>query len=114
MPQISTNLTTANMLGLAAHATDYKLGEMSGFPFEVTTCEKVKNHKGSYVTAVGLSQNVRELHEFLFNEKDYQPSDTVKQISEDVIYMTGVDPDTYKLTTDYSYKSGGEDSEDGN
>lgn len=34
------------MLGLAAHATDYKLGEMSGFPFEVTTCEKVKNHKG--------------------------------------------------------------------
>ena len=42
MPQISTNLSTANMLGLAAHAADYKLGQMSGFPFEVTTCEKVK------------------------------------------------------------------------
>ena len=26
MPQISTNLSTANMLGLAAHAADYKLG----------------------------------------------------------------------------------------
>ena len=110
MPQISTNLTTANMLGLAAHAADYKLGEMSGFPFEVTTCDNVKKHKGSYVTAVGLEKNVSELHEFLFGEKDYQPSDTVQQISKDVIYMTDVDPDTYQTTTDYTYKSGGDDS----
>ena len=111
MPQVSTNLTTSNMLGLAAHAADYKLGQMSGFPFEVTTCEKVKNHKGSYVTAVGLEKNVSELHEFLFGEKDYEPSDTVKDISNEVIYMTGVDPETYGTTTDYTYKSGGEDSE---
>lgn len=114
MPQISTNLTTSNMLGLAAHAADYKLGEMSGFPFEVTTCEKVKNHKGSYVTAVGLTKNVSELHEFLFGETDYQPSDTVKQINDDVIYMTGVDPDTYKSTMDYTYRSGGDNSDDEN
>lgn len=111
MPQISTNLSTANMLGLAAHAADYKLGQMSGFPFEVTTCEKVKNHKGSYVTAVGLEKNVSELHEFLFGEEDYEPSATVKDISNEVIYMTGVDPETYKTTTDYTYKSGGDDSE---
>ncbi|MFR6510127.1 MAG: hypothetical protein ACLUPF_12320 [Dorea sp.] len=34
---------------------------------------------------------------------------TVKDISNEVIYMTGVDPETYKTTTDYTYKSGGED-----
>lgn len=112
MPQISTNLTTSNMLGLAAHAADYKLGEMSGFPFEVTTCDNVKSHKGSYVTAIGLEKNVSELHEFLFGEKAYQPSDTVQEISNEVIYLTGVDPETYQMSVDYTYKSGGDDSKE--
>ena len=84
---------------------------MSGFPFEVTTCDNVKKHKGSYVTAVGLAKNVSELHEFLFGETDYQPSDTVQQISKDVVYMTDVNPETYQATTDYTYKSGGDESE---
>ena len=96
MPQISTNLTAGNMLALAAHAKDYKLGEMSGFPFEVTTCEKVKGHKGSYATAVGLEKNVSELHQFLFGKENYEPSKTVQDISDEIIYMTGVDPETYK------------------
>ena len=108
MPQISTNLTAGNMLALAAHAKDYKLGEMSGFPFEVTTCEKVKGHKGSYATAVGLEKNVSELHQFLFGKENYEPSKTVQDISDEIIYMTGVDPETYKETMDYTYKSGGE------
>ena len=110
MPQISTNLTAGNMLALAAHAKDYKLGEMSGFPFEVTTCEKVKGHKGSYATAVGLEKNVSELHQFLFGKENYEPSKTVQDISDEIIYMTGVDPETYKETTDYTYKNGGEDT----
>lgn len=111
MPQVSTNLTTGNMFALAAHAKDYKLGEMSGFPFEVTTCEKVKGHKGSYATAVGLEKNVSELHQFLFGKENYEPSQTVKDISDEIIDLTGVNPKTYKETTDYTYKSGGEESE---
>ena len=111
MPQVSTNLTTGNMFALAAHAKDYKLGEMSGFPFEGTTCEKVKGQKGSYATAVGLEKNVSELHQFLFGKENYEPSQTVKDISDEIIDLTGVDPKTYKETTDYTYKSGGEESE---
>ena len=83
---------------------------MSGFPFEVTTCEKVKGHKGSYATAVGLEKNVSELHQFLFGKENYEPSKTVQDISDEIIYMTGVDPETYKETTDYTYKNGGEDT----
>ena len=66
VPQISTNLTTGNFLALASKATNYKLSDMSGFPFEVTTCDNVKGHKGSYVAPVGLAKNVTELHQFLF------------------------------------------------
>ena len=61
------------------------------------------------MTAVGLGKkcNVNCMN-FLFGEEDYEPSATVKDISNEVIYMTGVDPETYKTTTDYTYKSGGD------
>ena len=65
-----TNLTTGNFLALASKATNYKLSDMSGFPFEVTTCDNVKGHKGSYVAPVGLAKNVTELHQFLFGKED--------------------------------------------
>lgn len=111
VPQISTNLTTGNFLALASKATNYKLSEMSGFPFEVTTCDNVKGHKGSYVAPVGLAKNVTELHQFLFGKEDYDPSDEVKEANDAIIELTGVDPETYKNTTDFTYKSGGEESD---
>ena len=111
VPQISTNLTTGNFLALASKATNYKLSEMSGFPFEVTTCDNVKGHKGSYVAPVGLAKNVTELHQFLFGKEDYDPSDEVKEANDAIIELTGVDPETYKETTDFTYKSGGEESD---
>ena len=111
VPQISTNLTTGNFLALASKATNYKLSDMSGFPFEVTTCDNVKGHKGSYVAPVGLAKNVTELHQFLFGKEDYDPSDEVKEANDAIIELTGVDPETYKETTDFTYKSGGEESD---
>ena len=84
---------------------------MSGFPFEVTTCDNVKGHKGSYVAPVGLAKNVTELHQFLFGKEDYDPSDEVKEANDAIIELTRVDPETYKETTDFTYKSGGEESD---
>lgn len=108
MPQISTNLTTSNFLGMAANAMNYKIGEMSGFPFEVAPCDNVKNHTGSYVAPIGLSKNVGELHQFLFGEEGYEPSENVQKINDDIIYLTGIDPSTYGEGADYTYRSGGE------
>lgn len=109
MPQISTNLTTSNLLGMAANAMNYKLGEMSGFPFEVAPCDKVKDHKGSYVAPIGLTKNVGELHQFLFGEEAYTPSENVQKINDDIIYLTGINPDTYGDGADVMYRSNGND-----
>lgn len=109
MPQISTNLTTSNILAMAANIMNYKIGEMSGFPFEVAPCDNVKNHSGSYVAPIGLSKNVSELHQFLFGEEGYVPSENVEKINDDIIYLTGVNPDTYGTASDVTYRSGGEE-----
>lgn len=94
-PQVSTNLTIQNILGMAANATSYKLGQTSGFPFDVDTSENIMNHEGSYVVPVGMTDNVAKLHEFLFNQKNYEPSETVKQINNDIIYLSGIGYDDY-------------------
>jgi LCP family protein required for cell wall assembly len=104
-PQISTNLTTKNLLGMAANITKYQLGEMSGFPFEVTACDEVIDHEGSYVAPVGLAQNVIELHKFLFNDSAYEPSENVQNISDNIIYLTGIDPNIYEDILDVSYST---------
>lgn len=97
-PQVSTNLTIQNILGMAANATSYKMGETSGFPFEVEGSENVMNHEGSYVVPVDFASNVKKLHEFLFDDKNYEPSDNVKQISNDIIYLSGIGYDYYDET----------------
>ena len=51
------------------------------------------------------------LHQFLFGKEDYDPSDEVKEANDAIIELTGVDPETYKETTDFTYKSGGEESD---
>ena len=108
LPEISTNLTAANFMGLAANGLKYSIGESKGFPFDVTTSESVRNHDGSYVIPIGFSDNVSQLHQFLFGDKDYKPSDLVEEISNDIIYLSGVDPADY--TTNDSSSSDSEDS----
>ena len=90
LPQISTNLTAKNFLGLAANGLKYKIGEMSGFPFDVTTSENVRGLSGSYVIPIGLSDNVSQLHAFLFDKSEYPPSDQVQEINDDIEYLSGV------------------------
>ncbi|WP_277258221.1 LCP family protein [Merdimonas faecis] len=100
-PMISTSLTIQDMLGFAAHALDYKIVETSGFPYKVTTDENVMNHTGSYVIPVGFTNNVIQLHQNLFAESDYQPSETVSQVNDDIIYLTGITEDAEAMKTTF-------------
>lgn len=113
-PQVSTNLTLQNILGMAANATNYTIGETSGFPFDVEGCENVYGHVGSYVVPVGMEDQVKQLHKFLFAKEDYEPSDTVKGINNDIINLTSIGTDQYEDTvpedattvTEYDSSSG--------
>lgn len=95
LPQVSTNLSASDFMGIAANAVKYQLGEMKGFPFDVTTSENVVGLEGSYVVAIGFADNVKQLHAFLFDKNTYQPSEKVQSIDSDIIYLTGIDGNDY-------------------
>lgn len=100
-PMISTSFSMQDLLGIAANALNYTIVETSGFPYQVTTSETVKEHKGSYVVPIDFAENVKRLHLTLFGEQDYQPSEKVEQIANDIVYLTGVSSDTKAMKTTF-------------
>lgn len=78
LPQMETNLSTNDMVGLAQRLSKFKLKKSKGWPYEVTTgsIDGV-----SYVFPVDLEANVIKLHKEVFGQKDYKVTDTVKEIA---------------------------------
>ncbi len=88
-PQISTSFTLQEILYYAQAYSQYKLVDNTGFPFEKTT--DTISGLGSIVIPQDLTDNVSQLHQFLFGDAGYTPSATVSSIS-----------DTITVTVDYS------------
>ena len=87
MGQVSTSLSTTEILNLAKDVASYSLTDTTGFPFEKQTADV---DAGDCVIPVNLAQNVTELHQFLFANEEYTPSDTVQGISDEIAYRTGI------------------------
>ena len=86
-PQVSTSFSLKNLIGLAADATQYQLGEAKGFPFELT--DGNVDGVGSSVIPLGLAENVQELHEFLYPKDEYTVAEKVKEIASEIETLTG-------------------------
>lgn len=84
---IKTSYSNAELLSLAAQVFNYSLGETTGFPFEKNTI--TLGSKGSVVVPCDLKSNVTQLHVFLYDDTEYEPTDTVKSNSEKIISDTG-------------------------
>lgn len=100
-PQISTSLSITDMLGFAANILNYNIVGTTGFPYAVTTSEDVRNHTGSYVVPIDFIGNVSQLHKNIFAEDWYEPSMKVKQIHDDIIYLTGVSENATAMNTTF-------------
>ncbi len=100
-PQISTSLSLTDMLGFAANIMDYNIAETTGFPYALTTSEEVRDHSGSYVVPIDFVGNVSKLHQNIFAEDWYEPSSKVRQIHDDIIYLTGITEDATAMQTDF-------------
>lgn len=87
LPSISTNFTSAEILGYAKDFAKYTLGENSGFPIDKTT--DTISGLGSIVIPVSLADNVQKLHEFLYGKADYTVSSTVQEISGGIVARVG-------------------------
>lgn len=87
-PDISTSLSSSEILGLAAGIKDYELADTQGWPFQLTT-ERMGGKLGDVVVPTDLETNVNLLHQYLFDVEDYETTQTVKNISKSVINESG-------------------------
>lgn len=85
LPMISTNISKVDLLKLGLSALSYEIEDETGFPFKHLEGEQVKNTLGlDCVVPVTLEENVIELHNFLYNDENYVPSETVKKYSQEI------------------------------
>ncbi|MDE7477624.1 MAG: LytR family transcriptional regulator, partial [Lachnospiraceae bacterium] len=88
--EIATSLTMPEILSLLSDIASYEVGETAGFPFSDHVKMNGVVGKASVVVPVDLTKNVTLLHEFLFDETDYTPTNTVKQCSQKIASDTGI------------------------
>lgn len=110
LPEVSTSLSASEILQMAVGVFDYTLGDSKGFPFDSATPESVPGYSGSYVVPVGLENNVIQLHEFLFPDEEYTPTEKLTSISDNIAYITGIYPEVTSDST--TQESGSESTED--
>lgn len=85
LPKVYTNISTGDILSLATNIMNYKVTDSIGWPYET----KGITLDRWYGVPVTLEKNVTRLHQEAFNEPEYEPSSTVKEISDKIIKKTG-------------------------
>ena len=84
---ISTSYSNADLIALAAQVFEYEITGSAGFPFTKNTI--TLGSKGSVVAPCTLETNVIELHKFLYDNDEYEPSSTVRANSMKIESDTG-------------------------
>ncbi len=87
--EVYTSLDLAEIVELLADVGNYTITETAGFPREENRTTGRLGEKGDCVIPVNLEENVKWLHQFLFNDYEYTPSDMVQECSRQIEADTG-------------------------
>ncbi|MBD5485717.1 MAG: LytR family transcriptional regulator [Lachnospiraceae bacterium] len=82
--EVYTSLDLAEIVEMLGNVGNYYIADNAGFPQESNRATGTIGSKGSCVVPVSLEDNVKWLHQFLFNDYEYQPSATVKECSDKI------------------------------
>lgn len=85
LPLISTNLSSNEIISMIPSVPFYTIKDSEGWPYDVRGIST----DAWYGVPVTLESNVKELHAELFGNDDYTPTETVQEISDDIINDTG-------------------------
>jgi len=85
LPKVYTNITASDIFSLLPSAASYKITDSIGWPYET----KGITMDRWYGIPITLESNVTKLHQEIFNESDYTPSETIKEISNSIVTKTG-------------------------
>ena len=79
-----TSLDLSEIIEMLGDVNKYYISDNAGFPQESNRATGTIGYKGSCVVPTSLEDNVKWLHQFLFDDYDYEPSATVKRCSEKI------------------------------
>lgn len=85
LPKVYTNITASDIFSLFPSIASFNITESIGWPYET----KGITLDRWYGVPVTLESNVKQLHNELFGEENYEPSENVKQVSNAIIEKTG-------------------------
>lgn len=87
LPKVRTNIKTSDITEIMTKLPSIKIGDSSGWPYQTTG----KTIDGLYYgVPTTLESSVKDLHKELFEQEDYEVTETVKNISTTIINKTGV------------------------
>ena len=86
LPEIKTNMSSADMMDMVLKLNSYEMTDSVGWPYDVGEW----SHGGWYGPPVTLSSNVTKLHEQFFGQEGYTPTQDVQNISKRISAKTGL------------------------
>ncbi len=86
LPEIKTNMSSADMMEMLLKLNSYEMTDSVGWPYDVGSW----SHGGWYGPPVTLSSNVTKLHEQFFGQEGYTPTQDVQDISSRISAKTGL------------------------
>lgn len=85
LPEIKTNMSSADMMGMVLKLTSYEMTDSVGWPYDHDDWDS----DVYYNIPVTLDSNVTQLHEDFFAQDGYEPTQDVLDISEWISAVTG-------------------------
>lgn len=83
--KIHTNLDVDTLADLVTNIDNYSIAGETGFPADDMVKIATLGKSGSCVVPIDLESNVIRLHQFLYGQENYEPSQTVKDINATII-----------------------------
>ena len=80
-PYVYTSFSLDEIIALLGDISKYQIVDQAGFPKADMRGSDILGAKGSCVFGIDLVDNVKWLHEYLFEDTDYQPSPEVVEYS---------------------------------
>ncbi len=93
---LTTSFTFDEIMEMIPILLKFNIAGSQGFPSVYRGAEIA----GSVVVPRGLAYNVTQMHKFLFDDKDYEPTNSVNMISDQIINITGIQSETEPVAED--------------
>ena len=107
-PQVRTNLKTNDILALGIRLPNFNITGSVSWPYDVTT-----GLIGgvSYVLPADLAANATQLHQEMFMQEDYVPSDSLYATSNEIAARIQAARDNHEIEDEKKVESSSKDSE---